>query len=730
MRRVAAVCGNWPKPGAHNGAAWRRRPITAAITAELAVACRLPGSDLAPWLPRSPARLSRRVHSGEHRLDTAAFGSLLPAAADAASKVGTPPPFSKVLVANRGEIACRIMRTARRLGIKSVAVYSDVDRAMPHVHMADEAVCLGPAPAVQSYLNVDRLVAAVQSTGAQAVHPGYGFLSENASFVEDLEAMGVAFVGPSASAIAAMGDKIESKRLALEAGVSTIPGSAEVLTDPDHAVQIAKMVGFPIMLKASAGGGGKGMRVARFIDRPRHIEIQLVGDAHGHVVYLPERECSIQRRNQKVVEEAPSTFLPPDIRKAMGEQAVLLAKAVGYKSAGTVEFLMDKDRNFFFLEMNTRLQVEHPVTELVTGLDIVEIMFKVAAGERLQLSQEEAAVPRGWALECRVYAEDPCRNFLLTQGRLQTYMEPTSETPDEIVRVDSGIREGCSVSIHYDSLLSKLITWGPARESAIASMERALDSYVIHGLNHNASFLRSVVSLQDFKAGNLSTKFLDEHFPDGWKSSGLSPKQKDEVIAIATLLRVTLMHTKGLKLPSQQELLQLVISIAGEDVTVTVQAGENLYSPQLEVEIGGRHYKVRESVKQLKGRPSLVVVAINGKEATCQMLKRLPRGFRLLYEGAEIDVLVQTPLQANLSKHMPPPPVTDYSKVLHSPMPGYLVKISAEVGQEVMQGDELAVVEAMKMRNVLRSEQAGIVKRVCVETGCILSIDQVILEFE
>eukprot|EP00850_Spirogloea_muscicola_P019164 SM000185S04023 [mRNA] locus=s185:6614:14108:+ [translate_table: standard] len=725
MRRTAAVCGSWPKSGAHNGAAWRRLPVIAAITANYAVAHHVRGVELAAWLPRSPEKLSRLVHSGEPRSVTAACGSLLPAAADAAGKVGTAPPFSKVLVANRGEIACRIMRTARRLGIKTVAVYSDVDRAMPHVHMADEAVCLGPAPAVQSYLNVDRLVAAVQSTGAQAVHPGYGFLSENASFVEDLEAMGVTFVGPSASAIAAMGDKIESKRLALEAGVSTIPGSAEVLADPDHAVQIAKMVGFPVMLKASAGGGGKGMRVARFIERPRHIEIQLVGDAHGHVVYLPERECSIQRRNQKVVEEAPSTFLPPDMRKAMGEQAVALAKAVGYKSAGTVEFLMDKDRNFYFLERTrggaSRYRASH---RLGFGGD------HVAAGERLQLSQEEAAVPRGWALECRVYAEDPCRNFLLTQGRLKTYMEPTSETPDEIVRVDSGIREGCCVSIHYDSLLSKLITWGPARASAIASMERALDSYIIHGLNHNASFLRSVISLQDFKAGNLSTKFLDEHFPDGWKSPGLSSKQKDEVIAIATLLRVTSTHTKRLKLPSQQELLQLIISIAGEDVFVTVQAGENQYSPQLEMEIGGRHYKVRESVKQLKGRPSLVAVAINGKEATCQMLKRLPRGFRLLYEGAEIDVLVQMPMQANLSKHMPPPPVTDYSKVLRSPMPGYLVKITAEVGQEVMQGDELAVVEAMKMRNVLRSEQAGIVKKVCVEMGCILSIDQVILEFE
>lgn len=680
-------------------------------------------------------------------------------------------PFSKVLIANRGEIACRVMRTAARLGVRTVAIFSEPDADALHVRTADEAICVGPAASSQSYLNVEAILAAVRSTGAQAVHPGYGFLSENARFVEMLEAAGVAFVGPSAAAIAAMGDKIESKLLAKKAGVSTIPGCEDVIRDEDHAAAIAKDVGFPVMLKATAGGGGKGMRIAwnadearesfrlcsaeaassfgdgrifieRFIEQPRHIEFQVLGDKHGHVVYLPERECSIQRRNQKVIEEAPSTFLDPGTRRAMGEQAVALAQAVGYSSAGTVEFLVDARRNFYFLEMNTRLQVEHPITELVTGLDLVEVMLRVAAGEKLQLTQERAARWHGWAVESRVYAEDPRRGFLPSSGRLRHYEEPRAGgggggsggevAAGEIVRVDSGVEEGSKIGIFYDPLIAKLSTWGPDRNAAIASMERALDSYVIGGLTHNAPFLRSVVSHPEFVAGNTSTKFLAQQYPDGWSGDHLTAAQQEELAAIAVKLHVAARErARGLATFGARESEgpeTLIATIGGSDFAASFSAAD-ADTTALEVEVGGRRLLVREAAPVAPGR-GVVSLTLDGRPATCQVLGRLPRGYKLQYAGAEKDVLVQTALQARLAKHMRPPPARDYSKVLRSPMPGALISLAVKQGQEVLPGAELAVVEAMKMRNVLRATQAAVVKAVCAAEGATLSVDQVIMEFE
>lgn len=673
-------------------------------------------------------------------------------------------PFSKILVANRGEIACRIMRTAKRLGIRTVAVYSEPDAESRHVRMADEAVCVGPAASSKSYLNMDAILDAVRSTKAEAVHPGYGFLSENASFVSKLEESGVVFVGPSASAMGAMGDKIESKRLAMEAGVNTIPGCPDVISDEDHAAKIGGEVGYPVMIKASAGGGGKGMRIAwndaevreafrlctaeavssfgdgrmfieKFIEQPRHIEIQIVGDKHGNVVYLPERECSIQRRNQKVLEEAPSTFLNPETRRAMGEQAVALAQAVGYSSAGTVECLVDRNRNFYFLEMNTRLQVEHAVTECITGLDLVEIMLRVAAGEKLLLSQEEAIKINGWAFESRVYAEHPGRGFLPSNGRLRRYKEPITEIEGEIVRVDSGVEEGADISIYYDPMISKLITWGANRNASAKSMERALDRYVVEGLTHNLPFLRTIIAHPAFVSGNISTKFLKEHYPDGWHDF-LSPMQQKELVALAAIIHVaSSQRASSHTLTANQTLKteELIVSVDGQEEAVKVtpcshlsQDGSGLI---VDVQVGDSIFKLDAQTSPPAGL-GVVEALLNGETAICQILKRLPRGYQMLYAGATREVLVRRPELAALEKYMPPPHVQDFSKVLRSPMPGALVSVAVSPGQEVATGDELAVVEAMKMQNVLRAEGPAKVKAVPAKVGSTLAVDEVILEFE
>eukprot|EP00271_Cylindrocystis_brebissonii_P008970 TRINITY_DN2353_c0_g1_i3.p1 TRINITY_DN2353_c0_g1~~TRINITY_DN2353_c0_g1_i3.p1 ORF type:complete len:773 (-),score=115.74 TRINITY_DN2353_c0_g1_i3:955-3273(-) len=672
-------------------------------------------------------------------------------------------PFSKILVANRGEIACRVMRTAKRLGMRTVAVHSEPDAESPHVRMADEAICVGPAASSQSYLNMDAILDAVRMTGAEAVHPGYGFLSENAAFVTRLEEAGVVFVGPSASAIGAMGDKIESKQLAKDAKVNTIPGCQDVITSEDHAAKIGCEVGYPVMIKASAGGGGKGMRIAwnevevreafricsaeaissfgdgrmfieKFIEQPRHIEIQVLGDKHGNVVYLPERECSIQRRNQKVLEEAPSTFLTPETRMAMGQQAVSMAQAVQYSSAGTIECLVDKNRNFYFLEMNTRLQVEHAITEGITGLDIVEIMFRVAAGERLLLSQEEAAKIFGWAIESRVYAEHPSRGFLPSNGRLRRYQEPSAKLPEEIVRVDSGVEEGSDISIYYDPMISKLITWGPDRASALKSTERALDRYVVEGMQHNVPFLRSIVAHPAFVEGNISTGFLKEHYPKGWNDEHLSDTQKTELAAISGLIHIASQlfagsHTK--RQSSKALETHLVASIDNVKTPIVVKPVLNADGRMVSaaIKIGDADFNA-EIPSPPPGGLGVVEIVLNGELAICQIIKRLPRGFQLVYAGATREVIIQSPVRESLSQHMPPPKVSDFSKVLRSPMPGALVSVAVKVGQEVAEGVELAVIEAMKMRNVLRAERAGKVKAILPSIGSTLAVDQVIIQFE
>ncbi|CAI5981878.1 unnamed protein product [Closterium sp. NIES-65] len=695
--------------------------------------------------------------------------------------------FSKVLVANRGEIACRVMKTARALGIRSVAIYSEPDVESLHVRMADEAVCVGPAPTAQSYLNTDAVLDAIRSTGADAVHPGYGFLSENALFVERLDEEGVTFVGPNLNAIDAMGDKIHSKRLAKEAKVNTIPGKEDVIRDEDHAVEIAQEVGFPVMLKASGGGGGKGMRVAwnekevreqfsvckaevassfaddrifveRFIDKPRHIEVQVMGDKHGNVVWLPERECSIQRRNQKVIEESPSTFLDEATREAMGEQAVSLAKAVNYDSAGTVEFLVDAQRNFFFLEMNTRLQVEHPVTECVTGLDLVHLMFHSAAGHALPIDQERARKIHGWALESRVYCEHPFMNFLPSTGKLRRYREPKEvRTPTEIVRLDTGAVEGQYISMYYDPLLSKLITWGPTRKDALESMKHALDRYYVCGPFNNISFLRCIFSQPAFESGDISTKFLDIHYPNGFTDDRLTPREEKEVAAIAAFLEIVksrrsllavnaaapgtpgaignghLAHAGWVEEEGEgggeegeedggeglRGKAELVVSSDGVEHAVVVRHWSNEKKPHLcvaDIEVGGEVIRVEEAVPAGLGR-GVVDIRVDGEDTVCMVMEKHARGFKLVYDGCTKDeVLVHQKKVAPLQKYMPPKKVQDVSKMVKAPMPGAVVAIGVKPNKKVLPGDELITIEAMKMRNVLRAEEAATVKAVYVKS--------------
>jgi propionyl-CoA carboxylase alpha chain len=659
--------------------------------------------------------------------------------------------LKKILVANRGEIACRVFLTAKKMGIATVAVYSDADRDALHVKMADEAVHIGASPSAESYLVIDKIIDACRRTGADAVHPGYGFLSENSDFRQALDKAGIIFIGPGIHAIESMGDKITSKRIAEQAGVNTIPGYTDVVRDADHAVEISEQIGYPIMLKASAGGGGKGMRVARnepecrdgferatneaatsfgdtrifiekYIEQPRHIEIQIIADAHGNVVYLGERECSIQRRHQKVIEEAPSPFLNQATRQQMGEQSCALAKAVDYQSAGTVEFIADVDMNFYFLEMNTRLQVEHPVTELVTGQDLVELMIRVAAGEPLPLTQDHVVL-RGWAMESRIYAEDPLRNFLPSIGRLTGYIQPEGEQ----IRVDSGVSEGGEVSMYYDPMIAKLITYGDDRTQAIEQMIEALDNYYIRGVNHNISFLNALMVHPRFIQGKLTTNFIADEFPEGFSSDLIQHQEPEKLLIMATVAH-QMHHQRATSLTNLSALAN--VAMAREWVVVMLdQTHPMKISPcddGLTITYAGSDYGV--VTRWRLGEP-LMQASINGTAFTVQIEQR-DNGYRLYSRGAQLDCQVMSPRAAQLNRYMLYKPAPDMSKFLLSPMPGLLVKLSVKSGQAVKEGEELAVVEAMKMENSLRALQDGIVSDISAGEGDSLAVDQIIMSFE
>ena len=652
--------------------------------------------------------------------------------------------FDKILIANRGEIACRVIRSCKRLGVATVAVYSDADADALHVRMADEKVRIGTAAASDSYLVIDRIVEDARDTGAQAIHPGFGFLSENARFVEALDAAGIVFIGPRPKAIAAMGDKIESKKLAAEAGVSTVPGHIGEIEDADEAIGIARDIGYPVMIKASAGGGGKGMRIARddeearegfraarsearssfgddrvfiekYVEEPRHIEIQVLGDQQGNTVYLYERECSIQRRHQKVIEEAPSPFLDAATRAAMGQQAVALARAVDYSSAGTVEFIVDKDRNFYFLEMNTRLQVEHPVTEMITGLDLVEWMIRVAAGESLSFAQDEIKL-NGWAVECRVYAEDPLRNFLPSIGRLVDYIEPEAAAD---FRVDSGVMEGAEISMFYDPMIAKLVTHGPDRGAAIGRMREALDAFYVRGISHNMSFLSAVMAHPRFAEGRLTTNFIAEEFPDGFQGREAGPLEQLRLAAVAAVLsRMSGERDTG---GGGSDELVVLLDRAPQPVTIgeTGDGGWLVRGAEAEVIVEGRWSP---------GDP-LFRGAVDGVPAVVQVDAR-GVGHQLTHDGASVHALVLRPRLAELFALMPVKLPPDLSRFLLSPMPGLLVSLAVEVGQTVKAGQELAVVEAMKMENLLRADADGKVAVIHAKAGDSLAVDQPIIEFE
>jgi propionyl-CoA carboxylase alpha chain len=667
--------------------------------------------------------------------------------------------FKKILIANRGEIACRIIKTARRLGIATVAVYSDADARSLHVEMADEKVHIGPPQAAQSYLQIERIVEACRKTGAEAVHPGYGFLSERSAFPKALAEAGIVFIGPNATAIDAMGDKIESKKAAAAAGVSTVPGYMGIIESPAEAVKIADEIGYPVMIKASAGGGGKGMRIAhsagevrdgferakseakssfgddrvfieKFIVNPRHIEIQVLGDKHGNVIYLGERECSIQRRNQKVVEEAPSPLLDPKTRKAMGEQAVSLAKAVGYDSAGTVEFVAGQDRSFFFLEMNTRLQVEHPVTELVTGIDLVEQMIRVAAGEKLSIRQADVKL-KGWAVESRIYAEDPYRNFLPSTGRLVKYRPPAESRVDGItVRNDTGVYEGGEISIWYDPMIAKLCTHAETRQEAVGAMSRALDGFYIDGIQHNVPFLSAIMQNRRWQSGNLSTGFIAEEFPGGFQGNELSDDLVMALVSVACALDNVENRRKR----------QISGQMNGRHVKFATRREVKLGSTWHKVEIAhetDRLLQIRlgsgpDSIRAISsgwapGQP-VWTGEIDGEAITVQV-RRIPNGYRLARSGVVVDAHVFTGREAELARLMPDKPAADTSKKLLCPMPGLVVSIGVTEGQEVKAGEALAVVEAMKMENILRAERDVTVTKINAKKGDSLAVDAVIMEF-
>ena len=665
--------------------------------------------------------------------------------------------FKKILIANRGEIACRVIKSARKMGIKTVAVYSDADRNALHVRMADEAVHIGPAPANQSYIVINKIMAAIRQTGAEAVHPGYGFLSENMNFAAALEKEGVVFVGPPSPAIEAMGDKITSKKLAMEAGVSTVPGYMGLIADADEAVRISGQIGYPVMIKASAGGGGKGMRIAwsesevkegfesskneaansfgddrifieKFITQPRHIEIQVLADKHGNCVYLHERECSIQRRNQKVIEEAPSPFLDPATRKAMGEQACALAKAVGYTSAGTVEFIVDGNRNFYFLEMNTRLQVEHPVTELITGVDLVEQMIRVANGEPLPFRQDDLKI-NGWAMESRLYAEDPYRGFLPSIGRLTRYRPPAEGATDSaVVRNDTGVYEGGEISMYYDPMIAKLCTWAPTRAQAIEEMRLALDTFEVEGIGHNLPFLSAVMDHPRFVSGNITTAFIAEEYPDGFQGAVL-PDVLLRRVAAASAAMNRVAEIRRARISGRMDNHERhvgtdwVVTAQGVSMPVTIKAdktGADVRFADGEV--------MRVASDWVPGQP-LASLTVEGAPLVLKVGK-IPSGFRIRLRGADLKVHVRTPRQAELAELMPEKLPPDTSRFLLCPMPGLVVKINVAVGDEVQEGQALCTVEAMKMENILRAERKGTIKAVNAAAGASLKVDDVIMEFE
>jgi len=660
--------------------------------------------------------------------------------------------FSKILIANRGEIACRVIKTARAMGIKTVAVYSDADADALHVEMADEAVHIGPPAAAESYLIAEKILQAAKDTGAEAIHPGYGFLSERASFVEAVQAAGIAFIGPDPRAIEAMGDKITSKKLAAEAGVSTVPGHMGIIADADEAAKISAEVGYPVMLKASAGGGGKGMRIAwnddearegyisaqneartsfaddrvfieKFVEEPRHIEIQVLGDKHGNVIYLGERECSIQRRHQKVVEEAPSPFLDEATRKAMGEESVALAKAVDYCSAGTVEFIVDKHKNFYFLEMNTRLQVEHPVTEQITGVDLVEQMLRVAAGENLTMTQEDVTLT-GWSMETRIYAEDPFRGFLPSIGRLTNYQPPEEESG---VRVDTGVYEGAEISMFYDPMIAKLITYGDTRDEAIAKQRKALDEYYIRGIAHNIPFLSALTAHPRFQAGDMTTNFIAEEYPEGFEGGALSDDVKEAMIVAATFINAV-ENSRASQIEGQivepvgPQDKTWVVNIDGEEHHVNIFPFED----HAEVALGEKSIEIE--CDWMPGE-HVFHADIAGTDFAMEVDK-LPLGWRLTCDGVSKDIMVLSERAAELHALMPEKVAPDTSKFLLCPMPGLIVSVAVEVGEEVKAGQVLAVVEAMKMENILRAEKDATVKAVKAAAGDSLAVDAVILEFE
>ncbi|XP_053188971.1 propionyl-CoA carboxylase alpha chain, mitochondrial [Scomber japonicus] len=666
--------------------------------------------------------------------------------------------FDKILIANRGEIACRVMKTCKKMGIKTVAVHSDVDSTAVHVKMADEAVCVGPAPTSKSYLNMDAIMDAVRTTGAQAVHPGYGFLSENKEFAKRLAAEDVAFIGPGTGAIQAMGDKIESKLIAKAAKVNTIPGFDGVVENADDAVKIAREIGYPVMIKASAGGGGKGMRIAwndeetregfrfssqeaassfgddrllieKFIDNPRHIEIQVLADKHGNALWLNERECSIQRRNQKVVEEAPSTFLDTHTRRSMGEQAVQLAKAVQYSSAGTVEFLVDSKKNFYFLEMNTRLQVEHPITECITGLDLVEQMILVAKGYKLQHKQEDIPI-NGWAFESRVYAEDPYKSFGLPSiGRLSQYQEPLNLSN---VRVDSGIQEGSDISIYYDPMISKLVTYGATRAEALAKMEDALDNYVIRGVTHNIPLLREIITHPRFISGDISTNFLPEVYPDGFKGHQLEADKRRELLASAAALYITA-QLRSQKVLGNQRLAstsvkcsswELCVELAERRHDIKVTKSGDVYT----VEVDGEKVKVSG---QWNLASPLLPLTINGTDRMLQCLSRDASGEIVLqFLGTSFKLRVLSKLAAKLNSYMPEKVPEDTSSILRSPMPGSVVAVSVKPGDTVAEGQEICVIEAMKMQNSMTAAKTAKVKSVHCKPGETVGEGDLLVELE
>jgi len=660
--------------------------------------------------------------------------------------------FKKILIANRGEIACRVIKTARKMGISTVAVYSEADKDAQHVELADESVCIGPPPSKESYLLIDKIIAACKQTGAEAVHPGYGFLSENAAFSRRLEEEGIVFIGPRHHSIAAMGDKIASKKLALAAKVNVIPGHNDAIDTPKQAVEIARDIGYPVMIKASAGGGGKGLRVAyndkeahegfasckneaknafgddrvfieKFVEEPRHIEIQLIGDAHGNIVYLQERECSIQRRHQKVIEEAPSPFLDPATRKAMGEQAVALAKAVQYQSAGTVEFVVGKDKSFYFLEMNTRLQVEHPVTELITGLDLVELMIRVAAGEKLPFAQADVKM-NGWAMECRINAEDPFRGFLPSTGRLVKYIPPPELNG---VRVDTGVYEGGEISMFYDSMIAKLIVHGTTRDQAIARMRDALNEFVIRGVASNIAFQAALMQHPRFVSGNFNTGLIAEEYPKGFDAADVPHDDPAMLVAVAAAIHRQYLARNATisgQMPGHEYR-------PGEDFVVLL--GGERHGVRVGEATGGWDVMFGDSTYALRSAwqfgDLLYRGTING-QPVCMQVERRGLAYRLFHWGVQADIQVMSARAADLQALMPIKAAPDMSKFLLSPMPGLLTQLAVAPGQEVKAGEILAKIEAMKMENVLKAERDCVVGKILAREGESLAVDQAIIAFK